>query len=293
MSQENNPNQNQEKEMTFVEHLDELRIHLIRIVLAILIGGIFMFFATDAVFKYVIFGPLNPDFLTYKGMCSLSHWAGLGKQMCYQPIGVAPVTLEMGEAFLLHIKICFFGGLIISFPFIVWELWKFIRPALYTEEKNSVRGIVSISSILFIMGVCFGYFVLAPFAINFLVGYKLPMINADASTGEILKASSYINYMIMFTIPVGIIFELPIAVYYLAKLGLVTDQGMKTYRRHAIVGILVVAAFVTPPDVMTQILIGIPIYILYELSISIAARETKKCEAEMQIDASADSTPVA
>ena len=108
------------------------------------------------------------------------------------------------------------------------------------------------------------------------MGYQLPMINTDADTGSILKASSYINYMIMFTIPVGVIFELPIAVYYLSKLGLITDTTMKTYRRHAIVGILVIAAFVTPPDVMTQIIIGIPIYILYEISISIAARETKK-----------------
>lgn len=266
----------EEREMTFVEHLDELRIHLIRIAIAIVVGGVFIFFATDVLFRHVIFGPLRVDFLTYKGMCWLSNWAGLGDQMCYIPVGVEPVTLEMGEAFLLHIKICIFGGLIVTFPYIIYELWKFIKPALYQEEQHAIGGIAFTSSFLFLLGICFGYFILSPFAINFLMGYQLPMINTDADTGSILKASSYINYMIMFTIPVGVIFELPIAVYYLSKLGLITDATMKTYRRHAIVGILVIAAFVTPPDVMTQVIIGIPIYILYEISISIAARETKK-----------------
>ncbi len=272
---------NEEKEMSFVEHLDELRIHLIRIVIAIIIGSVFIFFATDVIFKHVIFGPLSADFLTYTAMCDFSHWVGLADQMCYQPVGVEPVTLEMGEAFLLHIKICFFGGLIVMFPYIVWEVWKFVKPALHQKEEQSVKGIVAISSFLFLLGIAFGYFVLAPFAINFLVGYQLPMINAAASTGHILKASSYMNYMIMFTMPVGIIFELPIVVYYLAKLGLVTDHGMRKYRRHAIVAILVVAAFVTPPDVMTQMLIGIPIYFLYEISIGIAARQTRLHEKDL------------
>lgn len=272
---------NEEKEMTFVEHLDELRIHLIRIAIAVVIGAVFMFFATDMIFKYVIFGPLDSDFLTYQLMCKFSHWAGLLDQLCYIPVKIEPVTLEMGEAFLLHIKICAIGGLIIMFPYILYELWRFIRPALYQEEQSAINGIAAISSFLFLLGIAFGYFILAPFAINFLMGYQLPMINTDTDTGSILKASSYINYLIMFTVPVGIIFEMPIAVYYLAKLGLVTDVGMRTYRRHAIVGILVVAAVVTPPDVMTQIIIGIPIYILYEISIIIAAKQTKLREASM------------
>jgi len=266
--------------MSFVEHLEELRTHIIRMVVGIVIGAVFVFFATDAIFKYVIFGPLNPNFLTYELMCKLSYWVGMGNQMCYQPVEIEPVTLDMGEAFLLHIKICFFGGLILAFPYLLWEVWTFVKPGLYQEERKAVNGIVVISSALFLAGVCFGYFILAPFATNFLVNYQLPMINADASTGSILKASSYINYMIMFTMPVGVIFELPIVVYFLSKMGLITDEGMRHYRRHAIVVILIVAAMVTPPDVVTQILIGIPIYFLYELSINIAAKQTRIREAE-------------
>ena len=263
------------KEMSFVEHLDELRIHIIRIVVALCVSAVFVFFATKTILKYVIFGPLNEDFPTYKLMCQLSKQLDLGDTMCYSPTPINLITLDMGEAFLLHIKICFFGGFILAFPYILWELWKFIKPALYSKEIKAANGIVLVSSFLFTTGICFGYFVLAPFAINFLVGYELPMVNA-ASSGNLIKATSLINYMIMFTMPVGIIFELPIVVYYLSRMGLVTDTLMRNYRRHSIIVILIIAALVTPPDVMTQVIIGIPIYFLYEISISIVARQTKK-----------------
>lgn len=270
----------EEKEMSFIEHLEELRIHLIRIAISVCVSAVFIFFATKSIFTNIIFGPLNADFLTYQLMCKLSHWLELGDQMCYSPAAVNLVTLEMGEAFLLHIKVCIFGGLILSFPVVLWELWKFIKPGLYPKEQKAANGVVVVSSFLFLLGISFGYFILAPFAINFLVGYELPMINA-ASNSNLIKATSLINYMIMFTVPVGIIFELPIIVYYLSKMGLLTDTFMREYRRHSIVIILVVAAFVTPPDVMTQIIIGIPIYILYELSIQIAAKQTQKRAAEL------------
>ncbi len=266
--------------MSFVEHLEELRVHLIRMVISVVLSAVFVFFATRSIFKVVIFGPLQKDFLTYRLLCRLSNWMGLGDNMCYDPVMANLVTLEMGEAFLLHIKVCIFGGMIVSFPYLLWEFWRFIKPGLYAEERRAANGVVAVGSLLFIMGICFGYFILSPFAINFLLGYELPMIN-EAANSNMIKATSMINYMIMFTVPVGIIFELPIIVYYLAKMGLVTDDFMRTYRRHAIVGILVVAAFVTPPDVMTQVIIGIPIYILYELSIGIAAKQTKKREAEL------------
>ncbi|MGH1335086.1 MAG: twin-arginine translocase subunit TatC [Aureispira sp.] len=270
----------EEKEMSFIEHLEELRVHLIRMVISILLAGVFVFFATRSIFQIVIFGPLREDFLTYRLLCSLSKWLNLGESMCYDPVVVNLVTLEMGEAFLLHIKVCIFGGIILAFPYLLWEFWRFIKPGLYTTERKAANSVVAVGSFLFLLGICFGYFVLSPFAINFLLGYELPMVNATSS-GNMIKATSMINYMIMFTVPVGIVFELPIIVYYLAKMGLITDTFMRTYRRHAIVGILVVAAFVTPPDVMTQVIIGIPIYILYELSIGIAAKQTKKREAEL------------
>lgn len=270
----------EEKEMSFVEHLEELRIHLIRIAISVCVSAVFVFFATKSLFKHIIFGPLNDDFLTYQMMCRLSHWMDLGDKMCYSPPVIDLVTLEMGEAFLLHIKVCIFGGLIIAFPFILWELWKFIKPGLYPKERKAANGVVVVSSLLFLIGISFGYFILAPFAINFLAGYELPMINA-ANSNNLIKATSFMNYMIMFTMPVGIIFELPIIVYYLSKMGLLTDSFMREYRRHAIVLILVIAAFVTPPDVMTQVIIGIPIYILYEISIQIAAKQTQKRAREL------------
>jgi sec-independent protein translocase protein TatC len=270
----------EEKEMSFVEHLEELRVHIIRMVISILLAAVFVFFATRSIFKIVIFGPLQNDFLTYQLLCKLSNWLGLGDSMCYEPAVANLITLEMGEAFLLHIKVCIFGGMILAFPYLLWEFWRFIKPGLYPEERKAANSVVAVGSILFLLGISFGYFILSPFAINFLLGYELPMIN-EASNGNLIKATSMINYMIMFTVPVGIIFELPIIVYYLAKMGLVTDTFMRTYRRHAIVGILIIAAFVTPPDVMTQIIIGIPIYLLYELSIGIAAKQTQKREAEL------------
>ena len=273
-----NKEEDEVQEMTFVEHLEELRMHIMRSLIVIIAFAIFVFFATDIILTKVIFAPVQNNFVTYQLLCALSHKIGLEGAMCYDPTTIKLITLDMGEAFLLHIKICFFGGLVLSFPYVLWEAWRFIRPALYSKEIKATRGVVLVSSFLFLLGVCFGYFIMAPFAINFLVNYSLPMINDG---GNLIKATSYINYMIMFTIPTGVLFELPIVVFYLSKIGLVTDSGMRTYRRHAIIAILVLAALVTPPDVMTQIIIGIPIYILYELSINIAARQTKKREQEM------------
>lgn len=268
----------EEKEMSFVEHLDEFRIHLIRIVVAVIAAAIFIFFATDFILQYIIFGPLQNNFPTYELICQVSHYLNWADRLCYTPISVNLVTFEMGEAFLLHITICIFGGIIIAFPYILWELWRFVKPGLFPNERKATSGIVFVSSFLFLLGISFGYFVLAPFAINFLVGYDLPMINAN-NNGNLIRATSLVNYMIMFTVPVGIIFELPIIVYYLAKLGLITDTFMRNYRKHSLVLVLFISAFVTPPDVMTQIIVAIPLYILYELSIYIAAKETKKREA--------------
>jgi sec-independent protein translocase protein TatC len=260
-----------EREMSFVEHLDELRKHIIRSLIAIVSAAIFMYFLTDIIFKNVLFYPLNANFPTYQLLCWLEKLVKI-PGVCITPVSVSLQTFDMGEAFSLHMKICIYGGLIISFPYILWELWKFVRPGLYEAEVKATKGVVFITSFLFLLGVAFGYFILAPFSINFLVGYQLPFVNENES---FIKAGSYINYMIMFTLPAGILFELPVLVYYLAKIGLVTDKAMRKYRRHSIVGILLLSAVVTPPDILSQLLVAIPVYGLYELSIGIAARQTK------------------
>lgn len=293
---------NEEKEMSFWEHLDELRQHIFRALYAITIASVFAFFASDIVFGWVLFGPIREDFPTYRLVCWLSEALGMGDGICFRPVKIDLETFDLGEAFSMHLKISFFAGLALSFPFILWELWKFIRPALYINERQSVRGLVFWGTLLFAIGMSFGYFILAPFSINFFAGYQLPMINQGnsevmqalkvcaeccgnaalpdpAAHGGIIKASSFINYMLLFTFPVGLVFELPILIYYLATAGIVTPRSMREYRRHAIVGILIVAAIVTPPDVVTQIIVAIPMYILYELSIGIAARQERKYKA--------------
>jgi sec-independent protein translocase protein TatC len=273
----NQGDNSEEREMSFVEHLDELRTHIIRSLLAIGAFSIVIYFLTDFIFRKILFYPLDKDFPTYRLLCKLGTYLQTDA-ICFTPVKTSVQTFDMGEAFGLHLKVCVIGGLIVAFPYVLWELWKFIRPGLYDKERKATRSVVAVGSFLFLLGVAFGYFILAPFAINFLVGYQLPMVNESLS---IIKAGSYINYMVMFTLPAGLIFELPIIVYYLSKVGVLTDKDMRTYRRHSIVVILIIAAIVTPPDVVSQIIVAIPVYLLYELSIGIAAVQTRKREREM------------
>lgn len=262
------------KEMSFLDHLEELRWHIIRSLIAIVAVGITLFLLKDFVFGTVIFGPKNQDFLSYRLICALSNAVGLGDGMCFTPVAFTLETVDLGEQFLTHIKASFILGFIVAFPYVFFEFWRFISPGLYEKERKAVRGIVFICSFLFFLGVSFGYFVISPFAVNFLAGYQI----ADVATAP--RLSSFVNYMIMFTAPAGIIFELPIVVYFLAKIGLVTASMMRSYRRHAIVIILMVAAIITPPDVVTQLLIGIPLFVLYEISIVIAKRIERQQAAE-------------
>lgn len=264
-----------EKEMSFLDHLEELRWHIIRSLGAIVLTGIVIFLYKDFVFGTVIFGPRNKDFLSYQAIFWLVEAIGVSKES----LGNIPVELKLqaiglGEKFLIHIKSSFTLGFIAAFPYIFYEVWQFVSPGLYEKERNTIRGIVVICSFLFFTGVLFGYFVIAPFAVNFLAGYEL------GGAESAITLDSYVGYMIMFTAPTGLIFQLPVVVYFLAKLGLITADVMKAYRRHAIIVILLLAAIITPPDVMTQFLIGIPLFMLYEVSINIAKRVEKQEAAE-------------
>ena len=263
--------------MTFLEHLEELRWHIIRSLLAIVVIGIALFLVQGWLFDVVIFGPTHPEFFSYVAICDLSNAIGLGDRMCFTPPEFRKLAVGFGEPFIISIKVCFISGFIAAFPYIFWEFWRFISPGLYDKERKVTRGVVFICSFLFIMGVLFGYYVIAPFAVNFLAGYNIPGVENTPTL------SSFINYMVMFTAPAGLIFELPIVVYFLSKIGLVTPSLMKQYRRHSIIIILVLAALITPPDVVTQFLIGVPLFFLYEVSILVSRRverqEKKKWEA--------------
>ncbi len=262
-------------EMSFFDHLEELRWHIIKAVLAVVICFIILFVAKDFVYDDIVLAPMSVDFWSYKLICNLSHNVGLGARMCFEPVAFDIVQIELGEKFFNHIKVSFVLGFVLAFPFVFREIWGFIKPGLYPNEQKAVRGIVFICSLLFFTGILFGYYVIAPFAINFLAGYDLGQIVTQVSI------TSFVNFMVMFTLPAGLVFELPIVVYFLSKVGLLTPSFMRTYRRHAIIIILMLAALITPPDIVTQFLIGIPLYILYELSIFICAREYKKYEKSL------------
>jgi len=250
--------------MSFLDHLEELRWHLIRSIIAILVIAVVVFIAKDFVFS-IIFAPKNADFFTYNMFCQLSE------ATCFRPPEFDLITRDFGEQFFTHIKVSLWVSFMIAFPYLFWELWRFIKPGLYAKEIKAARGIVFNCSLLFILGVLFGYYVISPFAITWLSSYS---VGSEATSSPTL--SSYVNYMTMFTLPTGIVFELPIFVYFFSKLGLLTPELMKKYRKHAIIIILMLSALITPPDILTQFLIGIPLFVLYEISIGISRRIQKK-----------------
>jgi sec-independent protein translocase protein TatC len=262
------------QEMSFLEHLEELRWHIIRSLTAVVGLGIVFFVFHRWLFDTVIFGPTKPDFLSYRLVCSLSEAVGLGERLCFVPPDFPKIAIGFGEPFIMSIKVSFVLGFIMAVPYVLWEFWRFVRPGLYPRERKAATGLVAICSLLFALGVLFGYFVISPFAINFLMGYDVPGVQNTPTM------SSFINYMIMFTAPAGLIFELPIIVYFLSKAGLVTPELMRAYRRHSIIGILILSAMITPPDVVTQFLIGIPLFALYEASIFISARVARELARE-------------
>jgi sec-independent protein translocase protein TatC len=262
-------------EMTFFDHVAELRNHLLRAALAIGVVGIVCFVNKDFVFNTLIFGPKNADFITYRVLCDFSHWAGAGETMCFTPPVFDLITRQLGEVLMQHLYVSFWLGIIGAFPYIFWEFWRFISPGLLDQERKAVRGVVAICTLLFLTGVSFGYFIIAPFSISFLAGYTLEGLEVAPTL------DSYVTYMTMFTLPTGLIFEMPILAYFLAKIGLIGPAFLRSNRRQALVVILIVAAIITPPDVVSQTLVTIPLYGLYEASILVVARVERRREKEM------------
>lgn len=261
-------------EMTFFEHLEELRSHLIRSTLWVIVFAVAAFLAKDFIFQDLLFAPRYKEFFSYRTLCNFSRLIGFQDNLCFAPPDFDVQGVGFGELFITHLKVSFFVGIALGFPFILWEIWRFISPGLYERERKAARGFVFICSLLFFTGMLFGYYIISPFSVTFLAGYEIEGAIA------VPTLSSYVNYMVMFTIPVGLVFELPILVYFLSRLGLVTPEFMRTYRRHAFVIILILAAIITPPDVMTQFLVGTPLFVLYEISIFISARVVRKMDRE-------------
>lgn len=258
-------------EMSFLDHLEELRWRLVRSVVAILLFAIVAFASKRILFDVIIFGPRDPDFLTYRFFCKVSHWIGLDDSFCLSEMPFTLQNIAMSGQFTTHLITSAVAGLILAFPYVIWEFWRFLKPGLHEREQKAARGMVFYSSVLFISGVLFGYFLIAPLSIQFLGGYQI-----SESVANQIHLSSYISTITMVTLSAGLIFQLPILIYFLARMGLVTPQMLREYRRHAVVGVLILSAIITPPDITSQILVTVPIMFLYELSIIIAKRVVKR-----------------
>ncbi|MEZ7886059.1 MAG: twin-arginine translocase subunit TatC [Flavobacteriales bacterium] len=258
-----------EKEMSFLDHLEELRKRLIWIVLSIAVGGTLMFVFQSQV-ESVLSGPRNSDFVTYKLLCNLSQASGFDDSLCFTDVDFELQGTTMLANFTAHFMVSIIGGIIIAFPFIFYQLWLFIKPGLKNNEISAVNGISIGTSLLFFGGVCFGYFVLAPLSVRFLGTYEF--------AGAVMRPNvmSYIKLVASLSLATGIIFQLPVVIYFLAKIGIVTPEGLRKYRKHTLVAVLILAAVITPPDVFSQVLVAFPVLILYEFSIRIAARVQKK-----------------
>jgi sec-independent protein translocase protein TatC len=261
-------------DMTFLEHIIELRSHILRCVIAIGVCALVAFANGKFVFDQILFAPRKADFPTFKALCALGQKFGLAESLCIQPAGYKVITRELGEVLMMQISVSFWIGLIAAFPYILYEVWRFVSPGLHETERKASRNIILICSTLFFVGVLFGYYVIAPFSLNFLGGYTLGDIENTPTLG------SYVSYM-----TTGLIFELPVVSYFLSKIGVLSPSFLRQFRRHSIVVIFIVSAIITPPDVVAQLLTAIPLLILYEISIIVSERVTKKREAKELLEA--------
>ena len=252
-------------EMSFLDHLEELRWHLIRAVSAVVITATAAFLAKSFIFGQLIFGPARADFVTYEFLCNISKYIGMEESFCFSELPFRIQSRTMAGQFSAHIWTAITAGFIIAFPYVVYEFWKFISPGMHQNERKHSRGFIIVSSILFFLGVLFGYYIICPLSINFLGTYQVDnMVHND------FDLSSYIGLIRASVLASGLVFELPIIIYFLTKIGLVTPEILKKYRKYALVGVLVLSAIITPPDIASQVIVAIPILILYQISIYIS-----------------------
>ncbi|MFM9826050.1 twin-arginine translocase subunit TatC [Flavobacterium sp.] len=259
------------KEMSFLDHLEELRWLLVRSTVAILIFATVTFFISDYIFDVIIFGPKSPDFITYRFFCDLSHQLGFADSICVTDLPFIIQNIDVEGQVNILVWTCITAGFILAFPYILLQLWNFISPALYKNERKHAKLFIFIASILFFLGVLFGYFVVVPMSVNFFATFRVSNVVQNQFSFD-----SYIGMIKTSVIASGLFFELPVIIYFLTKLGLVTPQFLRTSWRYSVVIILIVAAIVTPPDVVSQLIVAIPMLLIYELSILISNIVYKK-----------------
>jgi len=253
-------------EMSFLDHLEELRWVLVRSSAAVVIMAGLTYFFSDYIFSTLIFGPTDPNFVTYRFFCDASHYLGFADSICITELPFIIQNTEMEGQVNIFVWTCITAGFILAFPFILWQFWKFISPALYERERKNAKVFITVASLLFFLGVLFGYFVIVPMSVNFLATFSVSSVVKNQ-----FNIASYISMVKTAVIASGLYFELPIILYFLTKLGLVTPTFLRTYRKYAVVIILIISAIVTPPDVVSQITVAIPMLLIYEVSIWISA----------------------
>lgn len=268
-------------EMSFVEHLEVLRWHLVRSALVLVLVAIGVFIFVDWVFDHIIFAPASKDFVTYKALCDFGHWLHIGDALCMPPVNIELQGNTVSGPFMSAINISFMGALIIAFPYLLWEVWRFVKPALSKKEIRYAQGSFWWVSFCFFLGAAFGYFLLAPFTFNFLANFQLGTLGVYRYLPTL---DDYIDTLTSLILGCGIAFEMPVIVYVLSKLGIITPKFLKTYRKYAYVVILVVAAVITPsPDWTSQTIVAVPLILLYEISILLSKRVDKeKAKEEAQ-----------
>ncbi|HSL87098.1 MAG TPA: twin-arginine translocase subunit TatC [Bacteroidales bacterium] len=265
-----------EGEMSFLEHLEELRWHIIRSIGAVLVLMIAAFVFKNIIFDHVILAPKSPGFFTNRILCQFGELVNT-KLLCINTRHLELINIKMSGQLTTHIAVSMIAGLILAFPVILWEFWKFFKPALHNNEAQHARGAVFIASMLFFVGVLFGYFMLTPLSIHFLGSYQV-----SAEVTNTINVRSYIGTISSICLATGIIFELPIIVFFLTKVGIVTPGFLRKYRKHSIVVIVILSAIITPPDIFSQLLVSIPLFVLYEIGINISKRVMKKQEKERE-----------
>lgn len=265
-------------EMSFIDHLEDLRWHVIRSVIAVLIGAVLVFSYSGFVVDEILFAPTRGDFVSSQWMCRMGHSIGIGDALCFAEVKAQFLETKMTGQFIASFTLAFIGGFIIAFPYIFWEFWRFVKPALSPKELKKTRGVIFWVSLLFFTGVLFGYYILTPFMVNFYFNYKM-----SEQIVIMPSFSDYLENLIYTTAGIGILFQMPLLVMVLAKIGIVKASFLKKYRRHAFVIILIAAAIITPStDPFSLTIVTIPLYLLFEASIIIASRINKRQEKEQK-----------
>ncbi|MBL7905664.1 MAG: twin-arginine translocase subunit TatC [Bacteroidales bacterium] len=259
-----------EKEMSFWDHLDALRGHVFRSAIAIVAMGILAFANREIIFDQIILAPKSSEFITNQLLCRLGDLLNV-PSLCLGDMELNIININISGQFTTHIYISFFAGMVVAAPYVIWEIWRFIKPALYETERKHSSGAVWSMSLLFILGVLFSYYLIVPLTLSFFGSYQV-----SNSISNQISLASYISTVVSVTFSLGVVFELPVFVYFLTKVGIITPEFLKRNRKYTLVILLIIAAVITPPDIVSQILVTIPLYGLYELSILVSQRIAKR-----------------